>query len=91
MPVVSQSRAQKMLLYALALLILKVTATVVLGYRDYMPPNFAADFLQGREAVLILVHDCCVDRVREPASRHLILAERRFGCWSLVACATSVT
>jgi hypothetical protein len=30
-------------------LILKVTASVMLGYRDYFPPNFAADFLLGRE------------------------------------------
>jgi MFS family permease len=31
-------------------LILKVTASVVLGYRDYFPPNFHADFLRGRES-----------------------------------------
>jgi uncharacterized membrane protein len=31
------------------LLILKVTAAVVLGYRNYFPPNFNADFLRGRE------------------------------------------
>jgi hypothetical protein len=31
------------------LLILKVTLSVVLGYRDYFPANFASDFLQGRE------------------------------------------
>ncbi len=31
------------------LLILKVTFSVVLGYRDYFPPNFNADFLRGRE------------------------------------------
>lgn len=32
------------------LLVVKVTASVVLGYRDYFPPNFAADFLRGRES-----------------------------------------
>jgi hypothetical protein len=32
-----------------ALLILKVTVTVVLGYRNYLPPNFNSDFLRGRE------------------------------------------
>ena len=32
------------------LLILKVTASVLLGYRDYFPPNFESDFLRGREA-----------------------------------------
>lgn len=31
-------------------LILKVTAVVVIGYRNYLPPNFHADFLQGRQA-----------------------------------------
>jgi Predicted membrane protein (DUF2306) len=31
------------------LLILKVTATVVLGYRNYLPPDFNSDFLRGRE------------------------------------------
>src|SRR5690242_17310129 len=30
------------------ILILKVTASVVLGYRDYFPPNFTSDFLRGR-------------------------------------------
>jgi hypothetical protein len=32
------------------LLILKVTGSVVLQYRDYFPPNFQSDFLRGREA-----------------------------------------
>ncbi len=30
-------------------LICRVTAGVFLSYRDYMPPNFESDFLQGRE------------------------------------------
>ena len=30
-------------------LICKVVIAVLLSYRDYMPPNFAEDFLQGRE------------------------------------------
>jgi hypothetical protein len=33
-----------------ALLVLKVTLSVVIGYREYLPPNFEADFLLGREA-----------------------------------------
>lgn len=33
-----------------ALLILKVTGTVVLNYRDYLPPNFESDFLHGRQS-----------------------------------------
>lgn len=32
-----------------ALLVLKVTLSVVLGYRDYFPPNFQSDFLIGRQ------------------------------------------
>jgi len=32
------------------LLILRVTLGVVLNYRNYFPPNFESDFLQGREA-----------------------------------------
>ncbi len=35
---------------AAVLLILKVTLSVILGYRDYLPPNFNSDFLLGREA-----------------------------------------
>src|SRR5579862_9787447 len=33
-----------------AVLILKVTASVVLKYVDYFPPNFQSDFLQGRDS-----------------------------------------
>jgi hypothetical protein len=33
-----------------ALIVLKVTASVVMGYREYFPPNFAVDFLLGRES-----------------------------------------
>jgi hypothetical protein len=32
-----------------ALLICKVTLSVLLGYRHYFPPNFDSDFLRGRE------------------------------------------
>ncbi|MCE9556204.1 MAG: hypothetical protein K8T91_22885, partial [Planctomycetes bacterium] len=32
-----------------AVLIWKVTLSVVLGYRNYVPPNFESDFLLGRE------------------------------------------
>lgn len=34
---------------AVALLIVKVTVEVVTGYRNYLPPDFEADFLLGRE------------------------------------------
>jgi hypothetical protein len=33
-----------------AILIGKVTLSVVVGYRDYFPPNFQSDFLLGRES-----------------------------------------
>jgi hypothetical protein len=33
-----------------AILIVKVTLSIVWVYRDYFPPNFASDFLLGREA-----------------------------------------
>jgi hypothetical protein len=36
--------------YAAAALVVKVTLSIVLGYRDYLPPNFRADFLLGRES-----------------------------------------
>lgn len=35
---------------AVALLIFKVTVSVVVGYRDYFPPDFNSDFLLGRSA-----------------------------------------
>jgi hypothetical protein len=40
----------RLLTAAAVLLIAKVTLTVLLGYRDYLPPNFNADFLLGRES-----------------------------------------
>lgn len=40
----------QLLAFATVLLILKVTANVVAGYRDYFPPNFRSDFLLGRES-----------------------------------------
>jgi uncharacterized membrane protein YozB (DUF420 family) len=41
---------RRVLLLAVVVLILKVTFSVVLGYRDYLPPNFDNDFLSGRQA-----------------------------------------
>jgi len=35
---------------AATVLILKVTAQVIYGYRNYLPPNFQSDFLFGRES-----------------------------------------
>lgn len=42
-------RLQFVLRLAVCALILKVTAAVVLNYRDYLPPDFNSDFLRGRE------------------------------------------
>lgn len=47
----SRSRMlQRILTLVAAILILKVTLAVIAGYRDYFPPNFDSDFLNGREA-----------------------------------------
>jgi len=39
----------RVLMFAAGLLIVKVTVAVMLGYVNYLPPNFQSDFLQGRE------------------------------------------
>ncbi|MDP1798716.1 MAG: DUF2306 domain-containing protein [Planctomycetaceae bacterium] len=39
----------RVLTFAVALLIVKVTMMVVAGYVNYYPPNFQSDFLHGRE------------------------------------------
>jgi hypothetical protein len=41
---------QKVLAGVAALLIGKVTLSVVIGYRSYLPPDFNSDFLLGRES-----------------------------------------
>lgn len=40
---------RRLLILAASVLVLKVTLAIVLGYRDYFPPNFSAGFLLGRE------------------------------------------
>ena len=40
---------QSILRIAACLLVLKMTIGIVLVYRDYLPPDFRSDFLQGRE------------------------------------------
>jgi small-conductance mechanosensitive channel len=42
--------SERLLTLLAGLLILKVTAGVVSHYHNYFPPNFASDFLRGREA-----------------------------------------
>jgi hypothetical protein len=36
--------------FVAAVLAVKVTASILLGYRDYFPPNFQSDFLIGRQS-----------------------------------------
>lgn len=43
-------RMQSLLTVVVALLIVRVTVEVVMGYVNYFPPNFSADFLHGRQA-----------------------------------------
>src|SRR6478752_6277243 len=43
-------RLNRLVVWAAVLLVLKVTLSVVAGYRRYLPPDFDADFLLGREA-----------------------------------------
>jgi hypothetical protein len=49
MPNVRAANLQRALTLLAGLLILKVTLIVVLGYRNYLPPDFNSDFLRGRE------------------------------------------
>ena len=40
---------QQLVVYLACLLIFRVTLSVILIYRDYLPPNFDSDFLRGRQ------------------------------------------
>lgn len=44
-----QTLPERIVTLLAGVLILKVTTSVVSNYRDYFPPNFASDFLRGRE------------------------------------------
>ena len=50
MPNSLSTKLPRFLAFLAGLLILKVTVSVILGYRDYFPPNFESDFLRGRES-----------------------------------------
>ncbi len=50
MQTASLSKLLSILTFMIGLLILKVTLSVMLGYRDYFPPNFDSDFLHGRQS-----------------------------------------
>jgi small-conductance mechanosensitive channel len=49
MRIVTSAVVQRLLAGAAMILIFKVTLSVVIGYRQYWPPDFNADFLLGRE------------------------------------------
>jgi len=46
---IHSSALQRILKLLTCALICKVTISVLLNYRDYLPPNFESDFLHGRE------------------------------------------
>jgi len=46
----SRLTLSRLLTVLAAILIAKVTLSVVIGYRDYFPPSFDSDFLLGRQA-----------------------------------------
>ncbi len=48
MPNVHTTTLQRILTLLVCMLICKIVVGVLLSYRDYMPPNFESDFLQGR-------------------------------------------
>jgi hypothetical protein len=50
------SRLRTLLWWAVCLLLLKVTAGIVLQYGEYFPPDFASDFLFGRDAYFFGVY-----------------------------------
>lgn len=50
MPTVRVERLTFVLRILVCVLILKVTAAVLVNYRDYLPADFNSDFLRGREA-----------------------------------------
>jgi hypothetical protein len=50
MQTASSIKLQSLYIFLAAVLILKVTLSVTLGYADYFPPNFQSDFLRGRQS-----------------------------------------
>jgi hypothetical protein len=50
MPSIRWPPFSRLLVISATVLICRVTLSVVLGYRDYFPPNFDSDFLLGRES-----------------------------------------
>jgi len=50
MRIVSLEMLRRLLVGVAVILIFKVTLSVVIGYRQYLPPDFSSDFLLGRES-----------------------------------------
>ncbi len=46
---IGSTKLHRALVFSVGFLIVKVTAEVILGYRNYFPPNFRSNFLLGRE------------------------------------------
>lgn len=81
-----QLSALPRVLKALAvILIVKVVVSVLVEYRDYVPPNFESDFLRGREAYFWGPYHWAfyIHLVSGPASLMLgtILISERFRAW----------
>lgn len=76
----------QMVTFAAVLLVLKVTVSVVLGYRSYLPPDFNSDFLLGRETYFFGTYACAfyVHLAAGPSSllMGLVLVSERFRQWS---------
>lgn len=49
MPRISPSQAKRIVAIAAAVVVCKVLVEILRNYPDYLPPNFVADFLLGRE------------------------------------------
>ena len=49
---------ERILTLLAGVLILKVTASIVSNYHNYLPPNFGSDFLRGREGHFFGVYEC---------------------------------
>jgi type II secretory pathway pseudopilin PulG len=76
---------QRVLMLLTVVLIVKVTFSVMLGYRNYLPPNFESDFLRGRQAYFYASYRWAfyTHIVSGPASivLGLVLVSDRFRLW----------
>ena len=68
--------AERVLSVLVGVLILKVTSSVVANYHSYFPPDFASDFLHGREPYFWRA-------INGPSTRTSSPAPSRW-CWGLI-------